>query len=358
MALLTTITCFILVVTLCTTHQSETCNQLVYIAGRAGATQLYMQKMWGRRTNLSKPFGIDRVPDILPTWSPNGTRVAYIGYLEDTNKTYIFDICLRTMKADRYALPKDCYPSHLTWSTDGTQILFTWPNNSAEELGIYQLIRATGKIKRVHALSRNADFAWSPDRTSIAFTEDSSSGGQLVIQDIFGTHREEMHENVWGGMSWSPNGRYIAFEQTSHDPSLHICWKAVDNGLSRCLDVWSRHPVWTNDSSTIAFRGRNPDDSQEWLGLADLESGIVERLAYININNAGTFYPVAWSATDEFLAYESCDSLANADSCSIWIISRDGKIHRPLNRRLLRLSGEWEPVWMPAQNVTSICLEP
>ena len=74
----------------------------------------------------------------------------------------------------------------------------------------------------------------------------------------------------------------------------------------------------------ITFRGRTDDTGHEWLGVVDLETGIVKELVSVNIDDTGVFYPVAWSFTDEFLAYEKCDRLVDARSCSIWITNQYG----------------------------------
>lgn len=339
--------CCALLLCSCEIRPSQTHNQLIFIAEESDMTQLYIQEFGGRKVNLSKPFDVYRVPLLTPAWSPDGMHIAYIGYFEDSSIAHIIEVSLEYMKAAYYATPPHCYPTNLTWTADSARLMFTWDENCTETRGIYQIIRATGQIELIRPLPLTTSLVWSPDRTKFAFIETMANNQHLVIQDLDNTDYESIYENAKGRPTWSPNGNYIAFERQSADSVVNICWQSVNNNICDCLEIWSRHPVWNNTSNMITFRGRTDDTGHEWLGVVDLETGIVKELVSVNIDDTGVFYPVAWSFTDEFLAYEKCDRLVDARSCSIWITNQDGAIHRSLHQGVLPGKGEWEPVWQP-----------
>ena len=266
---------------------SQPQDQLAYLTGSPGRTQIYLQGISGRTLNLSKVFGIDRVADILPAWSLDGKYIAYIGHLESEVDLYALHLVIvdaENLEAQTYSLPPECYLHQMTWAVDSTELLLTL--SCSKVPGIWRLERGSGQIELVFPLPANVgEVAWSPDRTRIAITSNSYFG-PLSIQSIQGTFQELIHNQTIGHLAWSPDGKFIAFEaydDTTADSQSHsrLCWRAVAGGAVQCLKEYSQYPVWTNDSTQIAYLGYE-SGYEGWLGLVNPLTNAVEVLAEVD----------------------------------------------------------------------------
>lgn len=146
-----------------------------------------------------------------PTFSPDGTRIAYFGYEDLTGNT------LRVMNADGtgdhvlldsqavscFLRPGTVRPA---WSPDGTKIAFS----CSREAGI-QVVGADGSDLTT-VISPGSEPYWAPDGSRIAFDVRvprpvTQSGGQyerrLVIAHADGTHAQVFEHPALAG-PWNP----------------------------------------------------------------------------------------------------------------------------------------------------------
>jgi TolB protein len=225
------------------------------IAFDSGSNQTFVVKPNGRGRHLFIPYGV------MPTWSPNGRRVAYVGSYLDP-KTDNYEPRLYVMNANRthrHRLSIRLGVAEPAWSPDGSRVAFVGGGGSAgppaggsiyvapvSGRGLQRLTtsesdsapiwspdgktiafeRATAKLTSSDVFVMNADgsalrkiatgvealshLAWSPDGTTIAYLRASARG--IFAMNANGSGQHELTSSAADSLAWSPSGKSIAFE--------------------------------------------------------------------------------------------------------------------------------------------------
>lgn len=169
--------------------------------------------------------------------------------------------------------------------------------------------------------------AWSPDGQWVAavvpVTAGGVTGGELVIASPMTKETRQVTDLLdsvgplriggvgTGGVSWSPDSRYVAFwgaSITGDDPEMevepaslfvydnesgetkHYCGVTIE-------DITPEPPrlIWSPDGSHVAFAGNPPDDARGSLLLAvDVETGVFTELTDGMSNLLGRPNILAW----------------------------------------------------------------
>lgn len=242
-----------------------------------------------------------------PTWSPDGERIVFVGYVGD-------GVDLFTINADGTDLRNlTNIGEHVIqpeWSPDGAQIVYL--RTSADSSDIYVMdadgannrrltngIRPDGSSKdRIAPDTGNeSEPVWSPDGSWIAYlhaffvlkddmtpdpvatpaTEDANSGiGSRAAEGEFETsicltrpdgsdQRVLTTVHFAAGLQWSPDGQHLAFStyDTFYD-NQHAQVIDTDGSGQRTLDnglVETSLPQWSPDGSSISLVSTDPGGS-------------------------------------------------------------------------------------------------
>jgi len=159
--------------------------------------------------------------DVTPSWSADATQIVYarLHSAPQPNQPPLTDI--RIMNADgtgdRAILANTVFSVEPRWSVNG-QIAFMSLMNGSSTLQIYVMnIDGTG-LRQLTSGANNADPAWSPDGARIAFGSDREGGNKLNIfaMNADGSRQEQLTQFgvpfEAGDTNWSGDGRKIAFE--------------------------------------------------------------------------------------------------------------------------------------------------
>ena len=214
-------------------------SQLAFVADTTGSNQVWVMNMDGsglRQVTHDAYEGID------PAWSPDGRRIAYVGFGEGTNRD-LFVVDVATGKTRRIVKgPRD--PWNPQWSPDGERLLYyEWikvdpsggatgnlPSNpldlrvSSVEVSTRQIRPLTGGTSFTHAW----DGTWSGAHILFIRGRYGAEGRSLGLwlMDDDGSRKEQLlsfsGDDAFAP-AWSPDGTRVAYTRVDGgDASIHV----------------------------------------------------------------------------------------------------------------------------------------
>ncbi len=146
-------------------------------------------------------------------FSPDGKQIAVAREEQRGNS----EILLMSPRGDGLRLLTDDRGIDVspTWSPDGSEVAFCSSRDGTPQ--IYVATLATGKVRRLtFGGSYNTSPSWSPAGRQIAFTGRVGGQFQIFVLDLEngGTRQITRAAGDSTGASWSPDGRYLVFAST------------------------------------------------------------------------------------------------------------------------------------------------
>jgi dipeptidyl aminopeptidase/acylaminoacyl peptidase len=227
---------------------------------------------------------------VLSAWSPDGGRLAYI-----LGGTSGFDIMLYSIRDRASALLisvpiaiNELSIINLRWSSDGRRIIF----NKMQDF--YEISPDGGEAKLLASVKLvTSSSTISPDLKNLAFVKD----GTIWIEPIPDGEPFQVTGRipgleacgVVGGLGfmgvWSPDSKKMAVSAVH--PGRDIIVVSIDGKAISWIDPGEyrdAHPVWSNDSSKVAFARTSTNGRQMQLRVASASGGRSKAL---------------WTVTDE-----------------------------------------------------------
>ncbi|HKU74603.1 MAG TPA: carboxypeptidase regulatory-like domain-containing protein, partial [Pyrinomonadaceae bacterium] len=251
------------------------------------------------------------IRDGNPVYSPDGSKIAFDRTI--LGKTHIY-----IMNADGTnpvavtsdgPLPNASFHQYPTWSPDGTRLAFMSDRDGTRKCEIWVInINGSGLTKLTTNIQVGTDSfgpvfgwdqnpRWSPDGSRIAFDSmrHGLSNRELYVMNADGSNQTRLTDNIVEDRfpSWSPDSQRIAFRRGgSFTHGINIINRDGTNPVHVTID--GDAPVWSPDGLKFVTTGLDPNISFK-PALFILNVDGTNKVKLTN-NNFSSFSP-AWAPT-------------------------------------------------------------
>jgi Tol biopolymer transport system component len=209
----------------------------------------------GGATELSGPFpsGADGVTRFA--WSPNGSQVAYIADQETTNLPELWVVPAGGGTPLKISAPlaSGGYVNGLAWSPDGTRIAYRSDPDADTLLDIFVVPASGGASIR---LSEDGgdwwSFEWSPDGSYLAYSGVATQDGRRELRVVPAVGGDDWRVSLSDSRgtpyrvsrwSWSPNGEQLAYTATASTDPGATDYRLYVTPFDRVEENPSSHPA-------------------------------------------------------------------------------------------------------------------
>lgn len=247
-----------------------------------------------------------RISDVIPsihqvhpfTWSPDGTRLAFLAEVEEDTTDTLFVIRVDGGQVE-HIIPLDFWAIEMMlWSPTGEEMLFM-PETDTTRMTVHLLsledeqIVPLYEVQMLDSWGLGEPLDWSPDGTEFAVADPLAQRVLIMSTDGESHQVAQMSSGFPVEVAWSPEGTYIAVSVSSRlldagdtsDMELYIL--EVETGEStvafRQEEGMMTMLNWSSDSSRLLFT-RLIETPEGWLSadglrIYDITSGALGQLA-------------------------------------------------------------------------------
>jgi Tol biopolymer transport system component/imidazolonepropionase-like amidohydrolase len=175
-----------------------------------------------------------------PAWSPDGTRIAFQAYRENTWNIYTINRDGSGLQRETSS-PFDDREPH--WSPDGTRIAFSSDRGGTYD--VWTLTLGTHALQQITTTEANEYMpAWSPDGREIAYVSDGPVRGVHAV--AVSSRRDRLvraDTRTIAGPSWSHDGQRVAYTAIAGATTELVVGDATIAGVGE--DVFPFRAQWT-----------------------------------------------------------------------------------------------------------------
>ena len=235
-------------------------------------------------------------------WSPDGKTLVFNRGTPTGSQLFVSDEEGDNIRQVTVA-PGDYF--HPTWSPDGTKIAFaaSFDELNGAEIHVINL-DGTNHTMLTSEGSFNDFPSWSPNGKLIAFVSNRGGSSQTYTMNAVdgGVVTQLTNEGVNSEPKWSPDGKHIAFASNRGVDSVDVYVMDAaganqrpitnpDNGES------SRDPNWSPDGETLVFTTWTDAEGVN-LYRVGIDGGTPRQLTHLGLASNPTWQPVSSRPVD------------------------------------------------------------
>ncbi len=207
----------------------------------------------------------DSTSHLLPVWSPDGTKIAFMGEDFGDQTAQIF-----VMNADGSGLTDITNDDNTqngtpAWSPDGSKIAYASSDASYSTPTTINVMNAdgSGKATLTDGSSQDAFPAWSPDGNTLAFIcADGQNVEQICTMDADGSNQQQITSGTaidYTSVAYSPSGTEFVYStyDTSNNDIINIDELGTMN-----TDGSNSQIIDTADHTAVADASWSPDGTK------------------------------------------------------------------------------------------------
>lgn len=196
----------------------------------------------------------NRTLNLFPSWSPDGTRIAFMSYREGQQGTYLLETATGLVRRVNESVGSNLGPS---WHPDGEELLV-----SLSKVGQHEIYRLglDGKAPRRLTVSPAIEVSpsWSPNGRDVVFTSDRTGTPQLYVMDADGSGRRRLtYEGRYNDSAeWSPSGGQIVYACRENEFTQIVLIETGGENRRVLTDASWRNcedPSWAPDGRHLVF---------------------------------------------------------------------------------------------------------
>jgi Tol biopolymer transport system component len=310
-------------------------SQIAFTSSRNGTTDIFLLN--GDSAGI-RALTKDSAVESNLRWSPDGKKLAFTSYLPGSP---FGSFSIYVVNADGSRLTRltnalagvGSSPSSPSWSPDGTRIAYS------DGLYIYAMNADGSAVTKLSTgLGPFDSPAWSPRDRRIAFHSRGNEG--LYVMNADGTGVSMVANVLTSSFAWSPDGTRIgfiggaAFVGGGGDERVLCVVNADGSGLAALTAVdptaYQPNPVWSPDGTKIAF--------SRTTGLYAINT---DGSGLVTLTNAGTALTPGWSPDGTQIAFIKSGK-SGAGPYLLYLMKADGSGVR----QLVVDNVSW-PAWNP-----------